>query len=252
MITVNVSIQRGIKGGFYMKWLLGFVVVILLTMVACGKGKTNDVPVDTKTETVQTTDSPYVGWFKGKTEFSFKSVSVTEAAFGKASIVSTVTSSTFAKNGMEAIKETTASTMGKTVLPTKTLVYITSNDANYVINPDTKKFVQEAGDMNAVMYSKVWQWTRKRSDAYESVSGAGKKETKTINGVEAECYTVQGVLFAYDADKKLLQYNADLSGTKVVINFTDYVSENVDASIFALLEDIKKDGWTKVASSSEL
>ncbi len=236
-----------------MKWLLGIMVIVLLSVVACGKGKTNDVPVDKTTETVSTqTDSPYVGWFKGKTEFSFKSVSVTEASLGKAKIVATVTSMTYAKNGMEAMKETTASTMGKTVLPTKTLVYITSKDANFVINPDTKKYVQEAGDMNAVMYSKVWQWTRKHSDAYDSVSGAGKKETKTVNGVDAECYTVQGVLFAYDADKKLLQYNADLSGTKVVINFSDYVSENVDASIFALIEDIKKDGWTKVTSSSEL
>jgi len=240
-----------------MKVIFALVLMVTLTMVSCGKGKTtNDTATETTTTdtvTTQISDSPYFGWFKGKTEFSFKTVSNVDAKMGNLKITSVTTGLYYTKNGMEALKETIKSNMGGMTIPDKTLIYITSKDANYVIDPEAKKYFTEAGDMQAVNYSKVWQFTRKSTDSYEGIStnSSAKKETKKINGLDAECYTVQGVLFAFDSDHKLLQYSADLSGTKVVINFSDYSDKNVDESVFKMIDEIKKDGWQKVNSPSE-
>jgi hypothetical protein len=206
--------------------LLSLFLLSFLFIISCNRkenfNKSEAIVSSEQKEIVE--PSPYFGWFKDKDEFSFTSVSVTTGETGGMKVESTVTSSYYVKNGKEAVKEVTVMNLDGKSQPEKVKVFITSQEENYVLNPLTKKYFIEPGDLNAVMYSTVWLWTRKRSDSYDALSNnpSAIKSTSTINNVNVECYSISGITFCFDSDKKLLKYEGDAAGMHTLILFSDY------------------------------
>jgi hypothetical protein len=198
--------------------------------------------------------SPYYGWFKDKDEFSFTSVSVTTGKAGGMNLESTVTSTYYVKNGKEAVKEVTATVIDGEAQPEQVKIYITSKEANYVLNPLTKKYFTESGDFDAVMYSKVWLWTRKRSDSYDSLSSnsSASKSTSTLNNVNVECYSISGVTFCFESDKKLLKYEGDAAGMHTLILFSNYNEGNIPDFIEESIAQIDNDAYSRSANQFDL
>lgn len=194
--------------------------------------------------------SPYYGWFKDKSEFSFKTVSVTEGETNGMQIRNTVTSYFYVKGGKEAVREVSVTELNGASQNETEKIYITSADANYVINPGAKTYFQEGGDPVSVMYSKVWVWTRKKSDSYDAVSvnTSAQKSTSVISSVNVDCYDISGVQFCFDAEKKLLRYEGDAGGMHTVTTFSDYQEGSVPDFIEECIADLESDGYTAVSS----
>jgi hypothetical protein len=138
--------------------------------------------------------------------------------------------------------------------PEQVKVFITSQEANYVLNPQTKKYFTESGDFDAVMYSKVWLWTRKRSDSYDSLSSnsSATKNTSAFNNVNVECYSISGITFCFDSDKKLLKYEGDAAGMHTLILFSNYKEGNIPDFIEESIAQIDKDEYFLSANQFDL
>lgn len=190
--------------------------------------------------------SPYFGWFKNKKEFSFTTVSISSGVSHGMTIENKVTSYFYVKNGKEAVQEMSEMKVDGLLQPKTEKIYITSRDGNFVINPITKVYYKEAGDFNAVMFSKVWLWTRKRSDSYDALStnSSATKTTETLNAVNVECFTISGVKFYFGSDKKLLKYKGYPANITVEISFSNYAEGNVPGFIEETISKIEKEGYS--------
>lgn len=176
----------------------------------------------------QEINSPYFGWFKGKTQFSFVAKTITTGKVAGMQTEMTVTSTYVVKNGVEGVKEVTVMKLnGKAQQPTEK-IYLTSAEANYVINPESKMFFQDKGDYGSFKWSKVWQFTRKRSDSYESISKNGKAAPGKVNDIPVTCYSIQGITFCFNAEKQLLKYEGDAGSMHVQVILSEYKDTNVD------------------------
>jgi hypothetical protein len=224
--------------------------VIAAFSISCSK---NSDDSETKTETEVTNlseDSPYYGWFKDKTEFSFSSVSITNT--NSNGIVSEMkeTSYYYVKDGKEAVRQITEFKIDGEANPSTEKIYITSESGNYVINPISKIYYKTDGDFNSTMFSKVWMWTRKRSDSYDALStnSSATKANETLNSINVECYTISGTKFYFDVNKKLLKYIGSVSTTSTEstteILFADYTEGNVPDFIDESIAKVSKDAYT--------
>jgi len=228
-----------------------FLIVIIITVnfMGCQSEKKTDVQsVDSLK-----TESDFHGWFKGKTEFSFKTITQTNGEMNGQKIESLVTNSFVVHNGMEAVQETENVITDGVVSPEKVKIYITSKDVNYAINPLTKKYYTEPGDKKADNFIKVWIWTRKTAETYENLIDSGcQKDSLIVDGENLECLTVNGVNFIYDTEKRLRQYKGTASGMSTTIDFTDYLSSETDTTIFAIIGRLESEGFQRVENITEL
>jgi hypothetical protein len=196
----------------------------------------------------ENTTSPYYGWFKDKNEFSFVSVSITIGVVNETSIENTVTSYYYVKDGKEAVREVTVAKFNNDDLPAEERIFITSSESNYVLNPLSKKYIKEAGDCNAAMYSKVWVWTRKRSDSYDELSSnsSAVKSSVKIGDIETTCFTISGANFYFDTEKKLVKYNGSAGGMDVTITFNNYKESGIAGFAAESITKISSEEYTLV------
>lgn len=220
--------------------LLVIFSVMLFIISSCDKAEV------TSNDDHKEVTSPYYGWFKDKNEFSFTAVSNSSGMSYGMLIEGKVTSYYYVKNTKEAVREITETKIDGVQQPTTEKIYITSANGNYVINPIAKVYYKEAGNYDAVMFSKVWVWTRKRSDSYDALltNSSAIKTTETLNSVSVECFAISGVKFYFDSDKKLLKYTGSASGIATEIVLTDYKEGNVPNFIEESINKIDKEGYS--------
>ncbi|MBN2282095.1 MAG: hypothetical protein JXQ65_16045 [Candidatus Marinimicrobia bacterium] len=185
--------------------------------------------------------SPYYGWFKGKTEFSFASKSTTSGKVGNMNTETVVNSLYIVKNGYEGLKEVSVMSMNGKAMPENEKIYITSENANYVINPATKQYFKDKGDYTATYWSKVWQWTRKRSDSYDNIAKAFQPTLNQKDGQEIENYTISSVVFSFNKDKQLLQYSGTAGGMNTVIEFFEYSDKVIGNYLEDMIQTAEKE-----------